>query len=220
MHGAEKSISVFRAMVPDWHLAARDADGRSGDKIVTWDPSNASFKAYGFVGGILLSGFVRGFEHKIHIINLYAPCHDRLSFWNGMESCGILQLENLLIDGYFNLVLKDDEIWGSTGRKDNMAGKIMEIFKAHNLCDLMLKDPGPTWYNGRKGSYIICKRIDRFVVKSSLLTRMGDWGRQSETFSSLTKGRFSWTGVSRRNLEGTRSNSIGPGSRILLLLPW
>lgn len=62
INNADRAISCFRDMFPEWHMVARDAEGLSGGELVMWDPEIASFKAYGFYGGIILSGHLRGYN--------------------------------------------------------------------------------------------------------------------------------------------------------------
>ena len=117
MQCAKKATSCFNAMFPEWHLAARDAFGRSGGELVMWDPAKVDMKAYGFFGGILLTGFIRGFKQRIHLINIYAPYMEKLIFWRRMATSGILMFDNLILVGDFNLSLHEDEIWGTRSRK-------------------------------------------------------------------------------------------------------
>ena len=91
---------------------ARDANGCFGGEVAMWDPQCTSFKAYGFFGGIILFRHIQGFRHRLHLVNLYAPYKDRVTFWQRMVNCGIFLLDHLLIVGDFNTTLDDAYIWG------------------------------------------------------------------------------------------------------------
>lgn len=107
MHKADRAISYFRPMFPGWHMAVQDAEGLFGGELFMWDPNIPSFKAYDFFGGIILSSHLRGFNKRLHFVNLYAPYLNMASFWKRMICSGIFQLENLVIAGDFNLTLQN-----------------------------------------------------------------------------------------------------------------
>ena len=175
MHPDDCVILYFRKMFPDWHLSAKSAEGRSGGLVAMWNPRWASMKAFSFFGGILLSGFCRGFQDRIHLINIYAPYLDRKDFWQRMDDCGLLSLSNLLIAGDFNCALCDKDVWGPRGRRDPLADDITGICNNAGLCDIQFKDSGLTWLNGRSGQDFIGKKIDRFVISNGLRVRMLNW---------------------------------------------
>ena len=70
LHPTDHTLSFFRAMFLAWHMVVKDAEGRFGGLAALWDPRWASLKAFSFFGGILLTGYFRGFSHKVHLINL------------------------------------------------------------------------------------------------------------------------------------------------------
>lgn len=77
--------------------------------------------------------------------------------------------------GDFNFTLHDSETWGVQGRKDPMDESLLKIFKSVHLVDLKMNNRRPTWFNGRQGFASMCKKLDRFLVKSHLMTWMVDW---------------------------------------------
>ena len=76
---------------------------------------------------------MRGFQHKIHLINLYAPYRERMQFWNRMEGCGFLLLDRLIIVEDFNCSLDDGEIWGEKGQSDPLAETLSLLFQSSHL---------------------------------------------------------------------------------------
>jgi hypothetical protein len=49
----------------------------------------------------------------INLLNLYGPCSDRQFFWEKIEARGLLDLDNLIIAGDFNLTTSVGETWGA-----------------------------------------------------------------------------------------------------------
>lgn len=54
---------------------------------------------------------------------------------------------------------------------DDLADYFSGILDTFDLVDVAPFVPGPTWTNGRAGTAGIHKRLDKFLVKSSLLNR-------------------------------------------------
>lgn len=103
-----KAIDLMLSLRPSWNAAAVDAVGRARGTLAIWDPYFIKAKAYKFFGGILLSGQVRGCKEKINIINLYASCYNRSTFWDRIEAYSILGIQNLIVAGDFNSTLLMD----------------------------------------------------------------------------------------------------------------
>ena len=113
-------------------------------------------------------GHIRGFDGILNIVNLYAPYHNRLSFWNKIKNSGILSLRNLIIMGDFNSTLNLNEIWGDRARVDGIAGYLHDFFIDYYMVDICPSPIIPTWTNKRIGAEYIGKRLDRTLVKDSL----------------------------------------------------
>ena len=73
--------------------------------VAMWNPMLASFHAYYYFGGILLSGHIQGYKEHIQFINLYAPYSDQNVFWKRMEDNDILKIGYLVTAGDFNATL-------------------------------------------------------------------------------------------------------------------
>ena len=174
MQTSNCTIAYLCDMLREWHMVAKDVVGRFEGLPALWDPRWVSMKAYSFFGGISLTSFFQGFSHRIHLINIYAPYLDRLTFWKKMEDCGIIFLQNFIIASDFNCTLSKDEIWGEKGREDPLSEVLKEMFINAGLCDLPLEVNYLTWFNRRKGNEIIGKRFDRVVMDKCLRTKMGN----------------------------------------------
>jgi len=140
---------------------------------MAWDPNARDFQVFNIVDGLLVEGLVRGFEEKVCLLNVYAPCRDRLPFRKKVESSGILYLENLVLGGDLNLTLGATEVWGGTSLIDPLAGYFKDLFVSTNLVDISLAHLAPTWRNGRLGQDRVAKRLDHFLVSGELVDRLG-----------------------------------------------
>lgn len=177
-----KTINLFLKIKKDWHVAATNSNGRSGGMVAMWDPNQASFKAYSFFGGILLSGRLRGIQSIFNLINIYDPYSNRKVFWDRMQLAGILSLPNLIIMGDFNSTLNVDEIWGSSACMDPLARYLNDIFLSQGLVDIRPLPLAPTWTNRRSADNFMGKRLDRVLVNDSIMDFLG--GPRSSTLAS------------------------------------
>lgn len=104
MHGGPETIAYFRHMFPSWHISATGAIGLSGGLAMLWDPVRVLAKTFRCIDGILLAKF-KGMAGPVHILNVYAPYKDRLSFWKRFLPCEIMGIDSLLIAGDLNCTL-------------------------------------------------------------------------------------------------------------------
>lgn len=182
MHSVAASLAFFRKMFPAWHMAATEADGLSGGLVALWDPHWVEACAFKCSVGILISASIRGRPQKINLLNVYAPYRNRLPFWDNLFKSEILDIESLLIAGDLNLTLRSEECWGQCKKVDSIAGRIrMELLK-RDLVDIIPEKMEPTWVNGRLGSAFIAKRIDRFILKASIID---SWGMPSSRIGNV-----------------------------------
>jgi hypothetical protein len=61
------------------------------------------------------------------------------------------------------------EIWGSRARPDPLANYFSSMFSSTNLVDIVPEVISPTWRNGRLGSDMISKGLERFFMNVDLL---------------------------------------------------
>jgi len=80
MHSKEDSITYFRKMLPNWFIAATEANGLSGGMATLWDPSLVRAKAYKCYAEIIISASIRGWNFPVNILNIYAPYKSRFAF--------------------------------------------------------------------------------------------------------------------------------------------
>ena len=142
-------------------MAAKDAQDMSGVLAVLWDPRWLNLKAYELIVGVLVSSFIRGYEDKVHFLNLYALHKDRISFWDTLVAGDLLKIGSLIIVGDYNATMSRDEIWGCRAKRDPLAERLIDIFDNNNLVDIRPSPLAPTWCNGREGDQNIGKRLDR-----------------------------------------------------------
>lgn len=75
--------------------------------------------------------------------------------------------------GDFNIALNTNECWGSGRKSDPLADRLRTEFLMKNLIDVPPKKMAPTWDNRRSGPGYIAKRLDRFIIKASLIAQWG-----------------------------------------------
>eukprot|EP00253_Pinus_taeda_P031852 PITA_31852 len=145
MRPREVSLEYFRKLLPSWHMVATDADGLSGGLATLWDPSRVRAKAY----------------------------RNRNQFWSSFFSSAIIEIENLVIAGDFNLTLHSNECWGPCRHHHPLAESFKNELLCHNLIDIAPCEMLPTWSNGRTGNAFIAKRLDRILAHVSVIDSLG-----------------------------------------------
>eukprot|EP00253_Pinus_taeda_P027392 PITA_27392 len=173
MHSSRATLAFFKRMFPSWFMVATEANGLSGGLAVLWDPVWIKAKAYKCCAGILISASVRGHVFMLNFLNIYAPCRNRLPFWERLFASEILDIESLLLAGDLNVTLNPKECWGNCRKKDNLTDRLRMEFISRNLVDVMSERMMPTWDNGRLGQAYIAKRIDRFIINASIIAKWG-----------------------------------------------
>jgi hypothetical protein len=119
---------------------------------------------------LLLTGTCKWNSHPINFLNVYGPCQNKKTFWQQVESQGLLDLHNLVLAGDLNFTLNSGEIWGVSSIQDPLADFFTTLFNSHGLVDFPPAILSPTWRNGRLGKDHISKRLDRFYISDSLAT--------------------------------------------------
>jgi endonuclease/exonuclease/phosphatase family metal-dependent hydrolase len=111
--------------------------------------------------------------YDIHLLNVYGPHNDRVTFWNRLVFRGILATKNLVIAGDLNLTTGADDIWGLAAHLDRQANFFMDLFKDNLLVDVASNILVLTWRNGRVGDAYIAKQLDRILIAEDLLSVVG-----------------------------------------------
>ena len=98
-----------------------------GGAVSIWNPLTYSFKPHITCAGILLKGYLRGFE-QLNLLNVYAPYNDRKEYWDRVDASGLLNLENLILAGDLNLTLHSFENWGTMFPSDLLEDYFIDLF--------------------------------------------------------------------------------------------
>ena len=124
------------------------------------------------MAGILLKAQVRGSSLNLSLLNCYGPYSNQETFWDRDELGGLLSQPNMVLAGDLNLTLNWSEVWGKKAHPDPLAPFFSHLFSSHQLVDIAPASIGPTWRNGRSGDDRISKRLDRFLLSSSLIDHL------------------------------------------------
>lgn len=149
MHSTEQVIKYFRKMLPYWHMATIDVASLSGGLVALWDPRWVYMKAFLCFACILLAGNIKGFQRRIHILNIYALYRDRDTFWRKIVASESLVLESLVMAGDLNCTIGMDEVWERSRKVDAMVDLIKYIIVDYNFVDIYPSKIVPAWDNGR-----------------------------------------------------------------------
>ena len=71
--------------------------------------------------------------------------------------------------GDLKFTIGADEIWGVNSHLDPLAHFFTHLIENNYLVDMAPTFAGPTWRNGRAGVNGISKRLDSFLISSSLI---------------------------------------------------
>ena len=118
---------------------------------------------------ILVKATFRGMPDSVDILNVYGPYKNRESFWEKVRRGGLLNSPNLILGGDLNLTLRASETWGKKAVIDPLSSHFNLFFYSMGLVDIASINTEPTWRNGRVGSDGINKKIDCFLIASSLI---------------------------------------------------
>lgn len=84
------------------------------------DPKNISLHAFNPFVGIILTGYIQGSSHRLRILNIYAPCSDRKSFQDHLDSSGLMELHSLILKRDLNLMMDVSMVWGYKGKAEKL----------------------------------------------------------------------------------------------------
>jgi len=170
---AESITAALSSIFPGWQFTAMDSTGRSGGLAIGFNP--ATIKALGSWGGPGFLGFdlfSADLGTTLRVINIYGPCQQRESFWNNLLGLSILSVEHLIIGGDLNFSLGYGESWGASAQIDPLTAFMTDLLDRHDLSDVPMIKPLPTWRNRRIGDAALARRLDRFLMKGTLLQRL------------------------------------------------
>jgi hypothetical protein len=127
---------------------------------------------------LLFTGTCRWNNDPIDFLNVYGPCQNRKSFWQQVESQGLLNLHNLVLDGDLKFTLNFGEICVASSIQDPLANFFTSLLISHGLVEFPPTVLSPTWHIGRLGKEHISKCLERFYIFDSLdstINRIRTW---------------------------------------------
>lgn len=108
-HG-DKENNYCLQMYMGWMFCSIDAIGYYRGLVALWDPRVVKFWAFKTFDGIFLTSFARGYMHRLHILNVYAPYESRLGFWHWLDRCRLLKIDSIILVGDLNLTMVVNEL--------------------------------------------------------------------------------------------------------------
>eukprot|EP00253_Pinus_taeda_P031439 PITA_31439 len=170
---AESTTHALNSIAPRWHFIRLDAMGRSGGLAIGYNPysirMDSSWGGLGFLGADIFS---KDLGLSLRIINIYGPCEQREGFWRTLLGRTLMNAENLILGGDLNFSLGFRESWGSTAQADSITDFMRSLLEQHDLIDIPMHHPLPTWRNRRIGPAALARRLDRFLMKGSLVRHL------------------------------------------------
>lgn len=79
---------------------------------------------------------------------------------------------NLVVGGDLNLSLGFSETWGPAAQVDPLAEIFLNKIRSGKLLDVNLIKSRPTWRNSRVGEAKVAEKLDRFLLKEDLVSRI------------------------------------------------
>lgn len=78
-------------------------------------------------------------------------------------------MDEVIIGGDLNFSISYAESWGSQAQVDPMFDFFKDILDQHNLTNITMIKPMPTWRNRRVVEAAMARRLDQFLIKVPLL---------------------------------------------------
>jgi len=139
----------------------------------------------GYLGADIISS---NFNLPLRVINVYGPFHNRKIFWERLLDSNFIQSKNLILGGDLNFSLGLAESWGNKAQTDPVTAFFEVLMDSYDLLNIDMEKLMPTWRNRRIGEDTLARRLDCFLIKAPLLTRLDrihQWvgsGRHSDHF--------------------------------------
>lgn len=109
---------------------------------------------------------------NLRVLNVYTPCNQREKFWQRLLHLNLMDEEQTIICGDLNFSLGFRESWGSAAQIDSITDYMTSLLEQTNFVDVPMHKLLPTWRNRRVGDAALACRLDRFIMKDTLLKRL------------------------------------------------
>ena len=100
----------------------------------------------------------------LNLVNVYGPYTNRKVFWDIMDDSGLLMNHVLILVSDLNFMLSLKEFWLAIPHQDPLRDYFINLFDKNNIVDINPVKLIPTWSNKRKGSEVVAKRLNSFLV--------------------------------------------------------
>lgn len=127
---------------------------------------------WGGAGFIGLDIFSAELGMNLRVVNVYAPCSQRESFWQHLLHLSMMNEDRVIIGGDLNFSLGFRESWGSDAQFDPITDYMTNLLEQTNFMDIPMQRLLPTWRNRRVGDVALARRLDRFLMKGTLQQRL------------------------------------------------
>jgi hypothetical protein len=159
-------------LLPDWGFITLDSIRRLGGLAIGWNSRTIKvIKSWGFESGLGITVTSKELEETLNIVNFYGPCHNKGPYWDTIFSKSFLKEKLLILGEDLNFSLGFKEVWGTHARTDPLSSYFTQKLEELNLLDIEPVKFKPTWRNNRVGEDNIAKRLDRFLIKDTLLEK-------------------------------------------------
>lgn len=112
------------------------------------------------------------------------------------------------------------ESWGSQAQVDSITGFMTNLLEQHNLVDIPMNKPLPTWRNKRVGDATLARILDRFMIKVPLMNQLHHYKQWVDSRGSRITLPFIWKSSVPIPNPKLHSNLIMVGFQTPVTLTW
>lgn len=140
--------------------------------MYAWNPLKANFIQFSCDARILLEGSLKGWEGNFKLIKCYGPYSQRKRFWEIVGMDDTIKCQIVVLGGDLNFTVSTREVWGENAHLDPSSPFFLDFFRENGLVDIEPVDFNPTGRNGRIGTEGIGKRLDKFLMVETLVSKI------------------------------------------------
>eukprot|EP00253_Pinus_taeda_P025385 PITA_25385 len=164
---------ALKSLLPGWSFYAIDSAGHSGGLAISLREGKIKcLNMWGLKNAMGMEVACPDFPIPFQIINIYAPCQERESFWTDLMEKSLMKVPMMIVGGHLNFSIGRAEAWGPSAREDPLSEFFLQFLSDHHLIDPSPINLKPTWRNRRAGEDRIAKRLDRFLISEGFLSRV------------------------------------------------